>query len=61
MINQGLIKTDNKDGKKRFFLRNPTSDKPHWSKPYLNNFDQLKKNEFWDKILKNGVNYLDFL
>lgn len=52
MIKNGLIKIDTQSGKRNFCLPSPTSEKPHWSKPYLNNFDQLKVNEFWEKIQK---------
>lgn len=61
MIKHNRIKTSSHKGRTSMLLPRPDSEKPHWSKPYLNNFDQLKKNEFWDKILKGNNNYLDFL
>lgn len=52
MIKQKLIQTNNQKGKMIFGLPKPNHNPNHWTTKYLNNFDQLKTNEFYELLTK---------
>ena len=53
MIKKGCVKTNNQLGKLQIHL--PTlNNKEHWAHKYLNNFELLIKNEFYDLILNKN-------
>lgn len=52
LIRKNIIKTDINPGRLKCNFPIPLSQKDHWSKKYLNNFDQLKVNPLYDLLNK---------